>query len=501
MKKMRFSIPFMLFFLLLVSFGSIILINWLDYTELKNKSEDINQKRIMDKVKSNIILTKNYDMLFKDLVKGDDYITELHSFSLDGTPLTKSSSIEDKHKDLFFKTVRSTGSNKPFPTEDNNYIFMHIDPDGYESTGDEVIVVAKLKNADSSFISKYFRIILNASIGLVVIIIIVLFSIILINLGLSPLRNLVQKIPLAMNEGVPFNIKISGDKEVRNIIDVTEKAIDELNEVNRILSELSKANNENELISTFFRLLERKGMKSIVILNRDSNAFRTISYKGTWKDEKLIKNLIIDFSKSSQESELFSKLINTKSYVEITPENKDMFSNVDIDIFGVPSIYIPIMSGELVDAVIGGNGTLEPYTKQILSIIASRWGSIVYGIIKSCHKAIESTKIEPKIQKENISENTKNIIEKINEKTLKYNENYKEGINLAKEKRYEEALSILIPLVEAKEDALLLKTIGACYFNIKDYENACKYWEKAIKLKPSDNSLNELLRKVYEKKK
>lgn len=537
MKKIRFSIPLLIVILLIVGFGAVTYFNLENYKKMKATYIKINEKRIMDKLVSSIKIATDYEMLFEDIEKNDDYILDLNAFHLDSTPFMENSQLPEEHGDLFTKTVRNIDATEPFSTKNNDHIYMRIDPNNNNNIDDDIIVSAKIKDVNKSLFSEFYLLIINVGIGGGVTLILFILSFIFIGIGFAPLRRLGSVIPYVIHRGgKPFLIK-SADSEVLNTISEFHRTTEELNEINRILTELAKTETKETFVLTMFRFLERKGMKSVVIINKHDGIFKTLAYKGVLENEDDIKH----FSAKEEDllngqSELFVRILTTKSYVEINNENKEDFSEIDINIFGLQSIYMPVLVNDTVQAVIGGNGKINVELKKLLSIISSRWGSIIYGMVKNTvEKDMIKTKetISDEDEKQSsdyddITETTsqdsepintdddeyksrkpieenkdgingRKVVEEINKENEEYLKAYKEGLVLAKKKNYEGAIQKLAPIAGDKEDLKLFKLIGTCYFNVREFKTAVKYWEKALKINPSDSTIKNYIEKAKQK--
>lgn len=501
MKRIRLSISIIIFFLLLVSFGSLTYLNWKNHIEQKENLVQINNKRVMDKITTKLQLTSNYEKLFIDIEKEDAYIKKLSAFKFDRTPLTKGDKIPDEQKDIFTKTAKSIGAVKPITTEDGKFIFMHINPDGFKNTGDEVVVRAELDKEEETGLSKYFILILNGAIGLGTLLLLLFLSLITVGIGLGPLRRFSHKIPMGMHKGKFEYTNIRAEGEITNVVKTFDKNVKELDKINKLLSELSKTETPKNFIDTLFKYLDKQGLSNMVIVHKDNDLYKTLVYKGKWEGEKSIENFTISIEDlASRETNFFSKLFKEKTYVEIIPENEIEYDNIDVDIFGSPSIYMPLIFDNEVEYIFGGNGSLDKETKRILIVLTSYWGTILYGIINNI---VKKQDITPSITetKEVISEEKINDIkiEKTQIKAVDYHSIYKEGLSLAKEKEYNKALEKLIPLTEIRKDTVLIKVVGSCYFNIKDYQNAIKYFEQLLELSPNDNAIRKFLEKAKTK--
>ncbi len=527
MKRIRFSIPLLIVIFLIGGFGVVTYFNWENNKKMKETYININQKRIMDKLTSSIKIATNYERLFDDIVKDDEYILELHAFTLDRSAFTEDSKLPEEHEDLFTKTVRSIGSTSPFPTENHNYIYMRVDPNNNENPDDDIIVSARMKKLDDSLFAEYYLLIVNASIGAGVTLLLFILSFIFIGIGFAPLRRLSRRIPYVIHKGgKPFLIN-KADSEVMRVINEFHRTTEELNEINRMLTELSKTNSKETFVLTLFRFLERKGMKSLIIINKYDDTFKTLTYKGVLEDEDAIKSFSVKEDELLEgQSELFIRILTTKSYVEINNDNKSEFSEVDITIFGSQSVYMPILVNDTVQAVIGGSGKLDNELKKILNIISNRWGAIVYGMIKNTvEKDIKSEKgdknktpiekeeklndeletiTEYKSRKPIDDEKEKDtqrrkVVEEINKDNEEYIKSYKEALILAKKKDYEGAIQKLMPIADVKDDVKLFKLLGTCYFNVREFESAIEYWEKVLEIKPEDTSITNNIEKARQK--
>lgn len=519
MSRIRFSISILLFIFLLGSFGFLTYFNYMEYSKMKDSLNKVNQQRIMDKVTSSIKLVSNIDMLFADLVKEDDYIKGLSAYTLEGQNLTEGDTLDDKYKDILTKTARSIGTTRPFVSDDNKYLFMRIDPDDYENTGDELVAVAGLKETSSNFFTDYFHLIINGSVGLGTLLLLWVFVLIFIGVGFTSIRVLTSKLPFAVHKGNTKGLIYKGDREVKRLVETFSNTIGELNDIHGLLERLSKYRTKGQLLRNMFGFLEGKGLKSIVVIYKTGDVFKTLFYKGAWKDSESIENFSINIDKINETTTmLLNNLVKNQAYAEITQENKNEYSELDVELFGVPSIYMPVASEEGVELVIGGYGSLEQSMKRAFALLTTRWGSILLGIIKS---TIEKEEIEEKLTKTSKTQSTakksieknikeederklfkerrKNVVNKINDKTEQINKQYRKGVELGKAKRYNEALDQLLPLLDIKKDAKLLKMIGTLYYNLKDYENACGYWEEALDNDPSDDSIKKLLKKGWDK--
>jgi tetratricopeptide (TPR) repeat protein len=530
--RLRISIPVMLLILLLISFGVVTYFTWNEYKTIKYYADQINEKRVMDNIIANIRQTADYERLFQDLIKQDDYISGINAFTLNAQPITEGGEITDEQKDLFNKTARSVDANRPFKTETGEYLFMRIDPDGYENTGDEMVVKAKVKTQQQTIIEKNLLLIIPAGVGLGAILLGIILSILLIGGGLKPIRNLVNKVAFSIHKGKPIVIPEKGDNEVQELTHQLKVTTAELNEINLMLSQLAVTSSIDHFLSVMLRYFEKKGLRSIVIFNKKGGVFKTVAYQGYWEDEDSIKN----FNAAEDEllgggSELFVRIINNKDYAEINKFNQKGYLNIDIELFGSPSIYAPIISGEFINIIIGGKGNLEPSAKRILSIITSRWGRVLYGIIQNDldnrSKTIDKEETKETISKPNhetqlpqlkdISDEEKtedneigetetesyeahkSVVEKMNEQTERYNNDFKKGILYAKEKDYRKALDKLVPLTKIKKDARLSDLVGKCYFNIGEFDNAIQQWEEALQMKPGDKNLQSYIKKARAK--
>ncbi len=527
--RLRISIPVMFIILLLIAFGVVTYFTWVEYTELQTYANQINEKRVMDNITANIRQTANYKLLFQELTKRDDYISELQAYTPDAEPITEGETIPDDQRDLFNKTVRSIGANVPFKSEDGQYLFMRIDPDGYQDTGDELIVRAQVESSEQTIFEKYLFIIIPGGAGIGAILLGLIIVLIFIGMGLAPIRTLNNRIPFAIHKGNIGHIEEKGDNEVRNLIQRFKITSNELNDINNLLSQLAVTKSIESFLAVMLRYFEKRGMRSIVLFNKKSGVFQTVTYRGYWEDEKSIK----DFTASEDSllaggSELFARILNKKDYAEINKFNQGEYLPIDLEFFGSPSIYAPIITGEFIELIVGGQGNLEPTAKRMLSVITSRWGKVLYGIIQSeleNRKEVEEES-EPISQPENITElppikdvedeeddenaeetiyeeetqeTRKNVIEKMNEQTDMFNSNFKKGIILARNKDYKKALNILVPLTEIKKDVKLYDLVGKCYFNVKEYDKAIDYWQDALEMKPADDTIKQYIKKARAK--
>ncbi|MFW5891648.1 MAG: tetratricopeptide repeat protein [bacterium] len=520
MKRIRVSIPLLIFIFLIASFGFLTYYNWNTHQKMKEVSNQINQKRIMDKLNSRLNLTKNYDILFSDIIKEEEYISNLYAYNPQGEKLSSNNENNiidesEKYNDLFTKAVKSIGATKPFITEDKKYLFMRINPDYYDNTGDELIVIGEISTGKETLINRYFLLILNGAIGLATILFLIIFSLIFIGVGFSPLRNFYPEIPFAIHKGKTNTIEFNkGDSEVRDTIEVFNHTAEENNKVRKILNTLSDDNNtEEDITKTLFNIMKEDGFKSIVILTKQNSNISTDTYYGEWENIQDIENFTVNEDEAQEHSLLFSRLIKEKTYAEISENNYTEYEDVDIDIFGKSSIYFPILLNNETTAVIGGGiEKLNNQNKRIYWILCSVWGKILYKLISQSLNNKKETKTafyeKNKINKKNkkdkkdkplFKKDKKTIINKMNEATENYNKIYKEGVKLGKEKKYEEALDKLLPLLDIKREAHLLKIIGTCYYNLKDYQNAIKFWEETIENNPYDESVKKFLKKAYNK--
>jgi hypothetical protein len=524
--RLRISIPIMLIILLLIAFGVVTYFTWTEYTELQSYANQINEKRVMDNIIANIRQTANYKLLFQELTKRDDYISELQAYTPEAEPITEGETIPDGQIDLFNKTVRSIGANIPFKSEDGQYLFMRIDPDGYQNTGDELIVRARIEEKEQTILEKYLLLIIPGGAGIGAILISLVIVMILIGMGLAPIRTLHNRIPFAIHKGNIGHIEQSGDNEVRNLIHRFKITSNELNDINILLSRLAVTKSIENFLDVVLRYFEKRGMRSIVLFNKKSGVFHTVAYRGYWEDEKSIK----EFNASEDSllaggSELFARILNKKDYAEINKFNRQEYLPIDLEFFGSPSIYAPIITGEFIELIIGGQGNLEPTAKRMLSVLTSRWGKVLYGIIQGELEHRQSVEVEEKsvtqpedtselppikdvedeedevetIPEEETQETRKNVIEKMNEQTEMFNTNFKKGIILAKNKDYKKALNMLVPLTKIKKDVKLFDLVGKCYFNVKEYDKAIDYWQDALDMKPEDETIKQYIKKARAK--
>ncbi|MGL5920138.1 MAG: tetratricopeptide repeat protein [Bacteroidales bacterium] len=68
-----------------------------------------------------------------------------------------------------------------------------------------------------------------------------------------------------------------------------------------------------------------------------------------------------------------------------------------------------------------------------------------------------------------------------------YNKNIENGLSLMKDKKYAKALSLLI---SEKENPLIWNNLGICFMMTNNWEEAKKYFQKAIKTGSADALFN-----------